>query len=286
MADFDHIVEAILAEGVSPPAAEIAGTLVEDWLRHYADKETDLRTVGVSVKLACEVARLGDGTPIWAVGIADHIYESASGDIVLDEWKTTQSRSSRWNEKAWWDSLVESPQLAFYNKLVSVAYPSRNVRLRPRAIVRRGAEIEFWPDHEVFAPAPASTIDLTTVLLHESASLLLSARADYAPWQLMGPQCHAFFRECEHLAGCKAGEFPSRIVDKFRGSAYREESWAVPANAIVWSPTSYAMWTSCKERWRRNYLVGAERETTLDLEIGRAFHAGLSAWYEKRKLTT
>lgn len=307
--DYSAIARAVsTCPGTSPHAREFASELVQAWVERWQDEDAREKTVAVECKFN---VRLDNFT--WVVGIIDRISRTAEGEFVANEWKTTKAPSGwGWNEEKWLSEIVNGIQLPTYawavrsgrvtnakGKLVECPLAiGAGVKVRARAVTKVSPP-GFWPtresgvwefseeDMKATAHAYLNAARMIRELKTE-AVFRLEKQPDVAlpPWQATGRQCfNQFGRDCEFLTQCQEHLYPVGEFKLCSEGDYKEFGLPDLPNdprVVVFSPTSYELWVLCAEKWRVVKGIGVgERESDVNLEVGKAVHAGLATFYTR-----
>lgn len=293
--DNEKITEAIVNLEVSALAREAGANLVDSWIAHNTDDQK-LKIVGVECGWALQLA-----PETWAIGVMDLVAEDDNG-IFGFEFKTTKEPSKWWNEEKWLSSITNGPQLGiyscalaeatFYEKhedgRVIVFKPSvSSPRIRVRAAVKTAVP-RFWPSNAADGLVTFSeeAMQATKNAFIVKANAIRQARkSGLVPWQLPGPHCTTFNRQCGYWDDCTEHRHqPLAITSGFDGSD-PAATLALPhitrtPDTIVLSASAYSTYSECLEKGRLDSMT-ENKEESLALDTGTTLHAGLACYHKQ-----
>lgn len=318
----DSIAQSILAAGISGPAAIEGGRLAEAWIREVAEFDLRFPTlaveapffiilekytvvVGVMDRIALAgtgpfgqehkttkgttrnwnedkwLAQIGVGPQISVYGLGLH-----EGRFVLTPDDVRRFALADHSE------VMGNPSWNFFLCQPCVDAP----RILVRAITKESPPV-IWPTakkHEIFEIDRERLAQVKEALCLK-ADVIRAARArGKAPWELTGIQCQDRFHWggfCEFYEdGCSKRNYPETAPPREPrpGSALEaaQTLLRVPLTdprVVVLSATSYSDATDCLEKYRRIMLEGRSEDGDSALEIGKAFHAGVSSFYRSQQ---
>ncbi len=299
--DFDVIVNAIVScPEVSAAAKEQAAEIVEEWIRTNYESDCEEQTVAVELAFHIQLDKL-----TFVDGIIDRLSLTNESELVVNEWKTTRPASKWWSEAMWLTELMNSIQLPTYalavrDGLMIVRGEDKPFRIRgigERVKVRvRGATkttpSETWPTGapRLFCFSDDELSACRAAYLNAAAAIRAFRSSGCVPWHARGRQCFKQWgRDCEFLSECASGVYPPS-VHRVYDPVGTDADWAkrfglehIPndPSVVVLSPSSYELYSTCHEKYRRLKAVAEPpvEEKSMALQIGSACHAGWAAYY-------
>ena len=286
----EAVIDAIVASDASPAAKEIAAPLVEEWIQRFGAKDLECPTIAVEAPF---YVWLDAGTLV--VGVIDRITDGIFGC----EWKTTKEGSKWWTEDRWLASLDNGSQIKVYGLALHkgkfgltgwMPHVEAPVKIFVRAAVK-STPPDFWGS--TFLTVSAEAIQATeTALLQKAAAIrAMRKRKSAAPWQLTGRQCFEFNRACVfHEKFCSKFTYPIGDYKLFDPSDPGSQALAlaginaldaVDPKLVIFSASSYDTASVCLERYRLKTSLEGSSDTTPEMEVGTATHAGLAEFYRQ-----
>lgn len=301
---FSSIKSALLSCDVSPVAKESAAPLIETWVERYLEEDLTLPTVYIEVPFVLPY-QLAEGNFV-VIGVADKIgMNPATEGYFGCEWKTTKGPTKWWTEGKWLEEMRKSPQVAILALAMEKGYflREKGKPLTPLPSVEYNADIDIlvraavkssppstWPKKSndgVFSISRNTRTRMSNTLVAKATGLLAMQKYPSSlPYQWTGPHCSSFGRECIFLEGCEKGDHPTvRNPNKIKRKYEPEvtaflDSWQKEHGRIdlYLSPTRYSTASLCMEKFRQESL-GYGGETTKEMQLGTAVHAGVAGMY-------
>ena len=309
--DSQKLLDAILAEDVSPAAKEIGANLLEGWISRFMPED-----------LTRKVAAVECGFHIWLdehtliIGVQDAIFEDKELGILGGEWKTHKAPRVKLNgefykgdtEEDWLNEITTGPQLAIYALALhaGVYYESGSTSAirfnvaKPRIFVRAAIKSDppvYWPTKSSgIYTFEAKYLDSIESALASKANQIRAARSNtfLVPWQLVGKQCFDWSREgCQFLKPyCEPHAHPQgKELECFNphdpayelALKYVDPKRLEDPQLVVLSASSYQLCCTCMEKYRIITGFSGEKDTSIHLEIGHVLHTGAAEFYRQLK---
>ena len=302
-------MEALLKAPVSPAAREAAAPLIEGWVERFQTEDETHKTVAVELGFHYW---LDENTLV--IGVQDRIAQDSSGYLGC-EWKTAKepkrnkdgSDSAWWNEDVWLKEISSGPQIAIYALAMQKGIyfgkdvtPFRLGVQTPRIMVRaavKASDPRFWPEDSrksVWKFGKDELLNVEAALLAKAETIRALKAQPNVPWQLPGKQCHEFNRECQFLETfCKRfnppDTEPHALFFNPHDPAYEaalpfvDKSNLENEDLVILSASSYQLASSCLEKFRIISGARGEKDESVALATGTAFHAGIAEYYRYMK---
>lgn len=266
------VIDAILACDVGALTKEQAAALVEGWIEKFEKADRAFQIVAVEQPWA---EWGNDNTLI--VGVKDM---QAVG--FLGEWKTHKAPRRKKDgdyyqgegPMAWAQEMAASIQLSLY------ARPDTSTDFLIRAAIKNTPP-EFW---EFRVTISAESAQLARHCIAVQADIIRAARKHDAPWRFKDNH-GVYGRQCpctQDIVPVEGKPFELISPDDPGAAAVKSALDEHPerntSELVVLSASAYQSSVQCLEKYRRS-LCG-EKEDSEALDIGTAFHAGLSGWYK------
>ena len=306
LVDTNKVIDAIVASDSGPLAKQEAARLVETWIASMPKfGDSSWKSVGVEMPF---YIRLAEKTVV--VGMMDRLASSPEHGVVGGEWKSRRAPKIKKDgtpymgdtEGDWLAEISEGAQLATYALAMregAFLYKEEKepawapLIAEPILLVRacvKSTPAQIWPKNweaGVFK-FPKDVLDsVRSAYLVKAEQIRAARKSGLVPWQLTGYQCKSYNRMCEFYGDCKKRIYapPAPVAfhptDPGFEAAKRLGLDATDPELVVLSQSGYAAVSQCTEKWRRVYDGHAPGETSFELEVGAALHAGLAAVYEQ-----
>jgi hypothetical protein len=277
----NRAIKAVLAlEEIGPTAKEEAIQLLGDYLNERGQDDLSERTLGVEQKF--HIKQRAEGGSNYIVGIVDRLSVPADdpNTLIITDYKT--KKSSKWLREEEWEREqrrgIQAVTYAWWKWK-----PSTRVIIRMLGVVR-STGTPLWPYEFEYTDGDIQRVAAAYLTRGSQIRSLrkLSARTPTLAWGYTGPWCHSWNRDCEFLAYCSNQSDPHDI--KWVGSKKDYTAFGVNqgTNDVVMSPSSYALFTGCPEKYRLQMELGQDQgsmETGYDAEVGTGFHAGIAEFF-------
>jgi hypothetical protein len=304
----EHVENAIIAAKIPAVAKEVALPLVESWIETFGEKDSAIKSIAAEVGF---LAQLDPWTYI--TGVFDWLAMTPKGTPFAAEWKTTKEPGGRWNEQAWLDSISSGPQLATYalgmtkghfcseGKELHVPELREHPPIIKVRAITKARKSDFWPhgDKGFYRFDEKELVAVSSAYINAAKcvrALRMASKHDKngppLPWQLRGFHCKKFGRACDHWESCGKNEYPTGPVRFLWGTDPAAEALTVlgteldlmnpDPRLVIFSQSSYSVFCECMEKYRRAVVTG-EGETSIEMDIGSAVHAGFAAFYRGLK---
>lgn len=295
----DKIVEAVAASSVAPIAKEAAVPLLlgeegtPGWVDRFADEPRRI------IAVECPFFMWLDKWTL-VVGVLDEIAEWQGDNerfLFGSEWKTTKAASGkRFNEEKWLGYITTGPQLPIYALAlhegtfkgagkVELSFP---VHIRVRAAVKSSPP-EYWPaESSGFYKFEERELTATKNAILARAEAIRAMRVKrLVPWQTTGSHCRYHYgRDCvflsdicaqkeyegHHAIGALESSDPGNAGITLAGVSILDHD----PRLVVLSSSTYTTSLLCLEKWRLVASRVRDKEETLEMQIGTAFHAGVA----------
>lgn len=240
---------------------------------------------------------------IFVVGVVDRITTEG-----FCEWKTHRAPKIKKDgtpykgdtEQDWLREIKSGPQVAVYGlagRDGTFLTSSGTKEFRASRILVRAAlkstPASFWPakwEDGILQFTPAR-LDATRNALLVRAHQIRAARASgVTPWGLPGFHCFSYGRECFLIERCHKQEFVpiepkgwSHVTDENPDPGYvvckKMNLDPKDPELVVLSQSAYQSYSLCMEKGRVSYSGWLPGETSLEMDTGTAYHAGLGCIY-------
>lgn len=304
----DAIIDAIVESKVGASAKEAAGPYVEAWIDTYAEADSTLTVHAVEVPFYIQIEK-----KTFVVGQQDAIFSDEQGWL-CGEWKTKRAPRNRRDgtpyvgesEDDWLEEISQGPQLKTYalaakhgrffigNLNPRPQLASEHPRIMVRAVLKSNPA-DFWPADPargIFAFSDLALRSCHDAYVAKATAIRAMRKLGKTPWQLIGPQCKAYGRMCEHYDNCKAHRYPDTTPRAWfhPDDAAPDPGYEVckllkldPSDPelVVLSQSAYQAFSRCAELGRTAYGGYFAREASFELQVGTATHAGLAAFYQQ-----
>lgn len=319
--DTQPITDAILKAPVSPTAREAASPLVDAYLEAMASfPDTARKTLAVEVpwRLWLDEKTLVVGVIDRLAQDERGVFGAewkTKGAPKLKKDGTPYAGSS---EEDWLAEISQGVQVGIYALALrdadfifpaAVYNPADWNAGPPRILVRACIKSDppaFWPtdpSRGIFSFEAAYLDSVRAALLSKAAQIraarnsvrLLPAYPPVSgvtfweknkPWQLPGVHCTNMYRRtCEFLPLCRERKTPTgnppHAFDPSNPAYPALDGLNLEPDTVVLSASSYADYAWCIERGRIISGGYFDKEPSLELEIGTAYHAALAAIYSQ-----